>query len=86
MIRDRELLEVGDKLNGVWGPYSDACGAQSGAKVGYDQVETITVDRLVGPMGWYSVAVIKRANGAPDQILPLHMAELIEAAPSELTT
>jgi len=76
--RTRELLEVGDRLNGVWGPYSEQCGTQSGGKIGYDQVETITVDRLAGPMGWYVVAVIHRSNGAPDVVLPLHMAESFE--------
>lgn len=82
-MRDRELLEVGDRLNWVWGPYSDACGSQSGGRVGYDQVETIVVDRLAGPMGWYVVAVIKRSNGAPDVILPLHMAETFAVMPPE---
>lgn len=81
MIRDREILEVGDKLDGVWGPFSEAAGTQSGGRVGYDQVEAITVERLAGPMGWYVVAVIKRSNGAPDEVMPLHMAESFTVLP-----
>lgn len=77
VIRERELLEVGDRLVGVWGPYSED-GSQVGGKIGWDSIEVITVDRLAGPMGWYVVAVIKRSNGAPDVVLPLHMAESFE--------
>lgn len=86
MVRDRELLEVGDRLGAVRGPFSNESGTQAGGRVGYDQVETITVDRLAGPMGWYVVAIIKRSNGAPDVVMPLHMAESLEILPSQNPT
>lgn len=74
MIRDRELLEVGDRLISVTTP------GQNGRcwRVLHDKVMSIGVDRLPGPMGFYVVANIVFDDDRADLIIPLHMAEGIE--------
>lgn len=66
MIRDRELLEVGDALKSIREPgVGPLCANKKG-------VTSITVDRLAGPMGFYVVAIVKWES-ATEQIFPLHM-------------
>lgn len=70
-----ELLDVGSQLTAIWAPPTP--NGQAGGEMGWDSIESITVDRLPGPMGWFLVAVIVRSNGKPEEILPLHMAQTI---------
>ncbi len=72
-------LRQDQALEWIWGPWHEE--GQSGARVGYDNVAEILVNRLAGPMGWYDVAVISRCDGSPDEIIPLHMAEHMKLAP-----
>jgi hypothetical protein len=71
MIRDRELLEVGDALKSIREPgEAPLCASKKG-------VTSITADRLPGPMGFYVVAVVKWESGT-EQIFPLHMLTEIQ--------
>lgn len=65
MIRDRELLEVGDKLNMIREPGESPLIAKNKGVI------DISVDRLAGPMGFYVVALVKWKSGT-EQIFPLH--------------
>ena len=45
---------------------------------GYKGVTEIRVGQLRGPMGFYDVAIVK-FDESPEEIIPLHMLESIDA-------
>lgn len=79
----KSIYNQGQKLDAVWCPM-DSDGGHSGARVGYDEVTSITVAQACGPMGFYDVAVILReGTGRAKEIIPLHMAEIIVTDPGD---
>ena len=75
----RTCFEVGDEINGVWGPLSSD-GEQAGACVGLHGTTRIAIDQEPGPMGYYHVAVVWKGDNI-SAVLPLHMMELIDCEP-----
>ena len=67
-------LEQGQKLKSVFGQWNPE--EQVGAAVEWNGVTSIEVGQLAGIGGWFDVAVI-HFKSAPDEIIPLHMAEHI---------
>jgi hypothetical protein len=74
-------LKQGQKLAAVWGPLNPE-GQVGFSVANSENVESITVAQLAGPMGWYDVARIAFADGQPDAIFPLHMMEQIDTLPA----
>jgi hypothetical protein len=68
-------LKQGQLIDAVFCPLVD--GNQSGGAVGYDQVTEIEISQCAGPMGFYDVAIIRRGNSRPDEIVPIHMADYV---------
>jgi hypothetical protein len=82
MMMNVSALSKAQQLESVWGPVDD-CGNQSGARIGYQNVQCILVTHLAGPMGFYDVARVIHDDdsGKADIYLPLHMMEYIETLP-----
>ena len=78
-------LNQGQKIDAIFTPQTQD-GEQSGAAVGFDQVTEIEIGQCAGPMGWYDVAIIKRAGVVrSDEIVPVHMAEYVRLLPGDST-
>lgn len=76
-------LTQGQMIDAIFCP-GDSDGEQAGSAVGYDQVTEIEIGQCAGPMGWYDVAIIRRAGtGRQDEIVPVHMAEFIRINATE---
>lgn len=71
-----QALDIGTRLYAV-AAQEGSSGECFYARVGCNGCIGIEVNHLPGPMGWYLVAVIHH-HDAPDKIMPLHMAEMIE--------
>lgn len=70
-------LKQGQKLAAVWGPQNP--DGQVGFSVANSEnVESIVVAQMAGPMGWYDVARVTFSNGWNDALFPLHMMEQID--------
>ena len=67
-------LNTGTLLSNVYGPYSEA--GQMGAAVGNNDVTSIVVEHLSGPMGHYHAAFVYKGDVLA-YMLPLHMMESI---------
>lgn len=74
-------LKQGQKLSAIWGqPNPD--GQVSLSIYTHENVKSITVSQLAGPMGWFDVAVVSfRDEQMMDRIYPLHMMEQIDILP-----
>jgi hypothetical protein len=75
-MTNKSALKQGESLIQVVGKGGLPCHT-----VGSNKVESITVTKLAGPMGWYDCALVRYEDGHPDQIHPLHMMENILTAP-----
>jgi hypothetical protein len=82
MAANNSHLKQGQRLSAIWGPYSPD-GQDGSSAENSDNVESITVSQLAGPMGWYDVAVVSFRDGRADAIFPLHLMEQIDCYPAK---
>ena len=80
-MNNEKVLQQGQMIDAILGP-EDSARDQAGGAVGFGGVYEIEIGQCAGPMGWYDVAIIRRAN-EPDQIMPVHMAEYIRLLKSK---
>ena len=74
---NESALKQGQKLAAIWGPPNPE-GQVGFSLANSENVESITVAQLAGPMGWYDVAKVTFSNGQADALFPLHMMEQID--------
>lgn len=67
------FFQEGDKLKAVIGPGEQyVC-----ERVGREGVTRIVVDKAIGPMGYYAVALVYKGDDIA-RAVPLHMMEVID--------